>query len=806
MRRKHSKAPAKGWTGPASWMKREARAGDRLPYEAHVRDDTVRLRDGSLLRAIYVPGLTFETEEADTLNHHQSVREVLFRSALDSRFVIYHHVIRRAVEVELPGHFEQPFAKALNDRWQHHLAERRLFSNEQFITVVRRAPRGKLGWIEKLSRQAAPVSASGPEDQRALDAVVTSLLAGLQAHGARSLGCYPSGGAKGSEILELLSALYNGELRPVLAPRQIDLGDHLPYSRVSFGLDAIEIRSPKTRSFGGILSLKEYPPSTHAGIMDAVLRAPHELVLTETFAPVERQIARERIDLALRRLKATDDDGVTERTEMRAAKDWLSAGAVGFGDHHLSLLVRSSDLRSLDQALADVATSLADIGAVAVREDVNLEPAFWAQFPGNESYIVRRSLISTANAASFISLHGFPMGQAGGNHWGPATTVLETTSSSPYFFNFHEGDLGHFSVIGPSGSGKTVVMNFLAAQAQKHGPRLVFFDKDRGAEIFIRALGGHYARLTPGERTGFNPLALKDSPTTRAFLREWLGCLLEAKTAEERATIAAAVDACYENDAAFRRLRYFRELLCGGSRPREDDLAARLAPWINNGEHAWLFDNARDELNLECPTLGFDMTALLDDPRLRTPAMMYLFFRIDARLDGHPTVILIDEGWKALDDQIFVARIRDWLKTLRKRNAIVGFGTQSASDALTSRISSALVEQTATMIFMPNPKAQEEDYCGGFRLTRHELELIRSLPAHSRCFLVRHANHSVVVRLDLSSMPDILLVLSGREATVRQLDQLRTALGDEPERWYEALTGSRWPGFEDAPYVLEAAE
>ena len=120
------------------------------------------------------------------------------------------------------------------------------------------------------------------------------------------------------------------------------------------------------------------------------------------------------------------------------------------------------------------------------------------------------------------------------------------------------------------------------------------------------------------------------------------------------------------------------------------------------------------------------MTALLENPRLRTPVMMYLFHRIDERLDGQPTMILIDEGWKALDDEVFAARIRDWLKTLRKRNALVGFATQSARDALDSRISTALVEQTATMIFMPNARARAEDYCDGFGLTEHELSLIRT--------------------------------------------------------------------------------
>jgi type IV secretion system protein VirB4 len=455
-------------------------------------------------------------------------------------------------------------------------------------------------------------------------------------------------------------------------------------------------------------------------------------------------------------------------------------------------------LPRLDDAMAACAAALDDTGAIAVREDTNLEPAFWAQFPGNEEYIVRRALISSANMAGFGSFHGFALGQASGNHWGDAVTLLETTSATPFFFNFHHGDLGNFSVIGPSGSGKTVVMNFLAAQAQKFKPRTILFDKDRGAELFIRGIGGRYDRIAPGQPTGFNPLSLPDTPANRAFLRDWLGVLLKAEGPEEYATISAAVDAAYANDSRLRRLRHFRELLAGARRPEPGDLADRLAAWIGDasgegGEHAWLFDNERDALDLDTRVLGFDMTALLENPRLRTPVMMYLFHRIDERLDGQPTMILIDEGWKALDDEVFAARIRDWLKTLRKRNALVGFATQSARDALESRISTALVEQTATMVFMPNSRARGEDYCEGFGLTDHELALIRSLPAHSRCFLVRQPDASVVVRLDLSGAPEVLTILSGREAAVRRLDLLREAVGDDPAQWYPALTNRAWP-------------
>lgn len=803
------------WLGAAAWSAKEAHAGDRLPYARLVDAGTMLLRDGSLMGALQVPGLLFETEDTDALNAHAATREVMLRSNLDARFVMYHHVIRRRVSVELEASFPDALSAHIDKAWSNKLSSGSLFVNDQFITLVRRPARGKAGLAERAQKffrgRKGDAEEVDPKDIRSLRAALQALAASLGDYGAQPLGDYegPSGNVN-NELLELLSALYNGEMRPVRRPQDdTDIGNMLPYRRASFGIDAMETRGSTGADFAAMISLKDYPEATSPGLLDAMLRLPYEMVVTESFAPQERQTAREKIDLAIRRLRSADEEAQAERNDMMAARDELGAGSVGFGDHHLTVLVRERNLERLDDATASVAASLADTGAIAVREDTNLEPAFWGQFPGNESYLVRRALISTANMAGFGSFHGFALGQADGNHWGEAVTLLQTTSSTPFFFNFHHGDLGNFSVIGPSGSGKTVVMNFLAAQAQKFSPRTILFDKDRGAELFIRGIGGNYDRIRSGERTGFNPLAMPDTATNRGFLRDWLSVLLKAEGPEESALIAAAVDAAYANDPSLRRLRYFKELLSGSRRPQPGDLADRLSAWIEDGEYAWLFDNAEDKLDLTTRVMGFDMTALLENPKLRTPTMMYLFQRIDERLDGKPTMILIDEGWKALDDEVFAARIRDWLKTLRKRNALVGFATQSARDALDSRISTALVEQTATMVFMPNARARAEDYCEGFGLTEHEFALIKSLPAHSRCFLVRQPDASVVVRLDLSGSPEVLTMLSGRESTVRRLDLLREAVGDDPAQWYPALTNKAWPGSpaaQEDDFNWEAAE
>ena len=181
------------------------------------------------------------------------------------------------------------------------------------------------------------------------------------------------------------------------------------------------------------------------------------------------------------------------------------------------------------------------------------------------------------------------------------------------------------------------------------------------------------------------------------------------------------------------------------------------------------------------------MTAILDEPALRTPAMMYLFHRVEERLDGTPTIIVVDEGWKALDDDVFVRRIKDWEKTIRKRNGIVGFATQSAQDALESRIASAIIEQAATQIFMPNPKARAEDYIDGFGLTPHEY---RAGPHAPRQLALlpdqawhRQRRRAIQPHRRARHPYDPF----GTRAHRRLLDEIRQTSGDDPADWIPKL-------------------
>jgi type IV secretion system protein VirB4 len=776
---------------------KERAVAAHVPYVRHIDDNTLMLRGDMLIQCVKLDGLLFETADSDELNYRASLRAALLRAIGSSRLAVYHHLIRREVALDRDGPFADGFAKLVDDRWNARMQSRKLYSNELFLTIVRRPPPGRGGLMERLADKLGLGGGGIGEAQmraelRQLDSARDALMAALSPYSPRLLSVYDDGGGVKSEPLEFLGYLLNGAMQPVAVPVG-PVADYLPRRRISFGRDALELAAEGElpREFQAIISIKDYPADSLPGMFDDLYRLPVQINVSQSFAFVERRESVSRMNLAIRRMRSTEDEAISLRNELVQAKDAVAAGRTLFGEHHMTIAVRADTLHKLDNDVAEISALLADLGIVAVRENIGLEPSFWAQLPGNFPYIARRALISADNFAGFASLHNFPSGRAQGNHWGDAVTLFETTSAGPYFFNFHNTDLGNFTIIGPSGSGKTVVLNFLLAQALRYDPKVIFFDKDRGAELFIRALGGQYDRVAPDSPVALNPLLLPNTPVNLQFLMDWIGLLADGLTSEEQALVRQALAINFDQPPMRRRLRHFVTLLRGHAKPSADDLFARLQPWWGDGELAWLFDNAEDGTDLNQKIIGFDITSILDDPVARTPALLYFFHRVEERLDGQPTIIVIDEGWKALDDDIFVRRIKDWEKTIRKRNGIIGFATQSAQDALESKIAGAIIEQAATQIFMVNPRAQHDEYVGGFGLTDHEFALVRSLPDRAHCFLVKHGNDSVVVRLDLSGERDILTILSGREETVRKLDAMRSATGQLPDNWAERIMGAR---------------
>ena len=782
-------------------LRRERSLATHIPYIRHVSDSVIGLESGAVLSVIKLDGLFFQTEDQAELNMRASVQNTMIRALGSSRYSLWSTVLRREAKPSLGGRFSDPFCAALNDRYMASLAGKRMFTNEIYLTVIRSGMRGALGAAASVWRLLDRPQVGEQGSREAIDEleeVVGNITRELQKYGARRLGIVYRDGQACSEPCEFFNTILScGVARPMRLPRMA-LRNYLGTSRLHFSKRTLQAQAPTEADhrFGAMLSIKEYPPFSGPGMLDGLLQVNHEFILTQSFTIADKPIAQERIARLQRQIRASDEAGSSVETDIDYALDSLVNQEAVFGYHHFSLLCLSHDLEGIDKAVSELGACLTDMNVTWLREDLNMEASFWAQLPGNHSYIARAAMLSSANFSGFSSMHNFATGQATGLHWGLPISILETTSQTPYWFNFHQRDIGHFLVTGPTGSGKTVALTFLLAQAFRVAPepKAVFFDKDRGAEIFVRAVDGNYEVLEPGTPTGFNPLQLTNTPGNREFLLRLLKVMLEPGggggfSQEDDDTLERAIGRICQEPVEQRTLANLCGLLMGRSRSNANDLQARLRPWFE-GEKAWLFNAPRDALSFSNRRLfGFDMTHILDNAEMRTPALMYLYHRLDELLTGDPVLIFMDEGWKLLQDPTFSSYIVDKMKTIRKLNGIVGFGTQSAADIAKSPQSHTLIEQSSTNLHFPNPRADEASYIHRFGLSAKEFGFIRNTPPERRTFLIKHGNDSVIARLDLSAMPDIVKVLSGRKETVEACAALRSRVGNDPAKWLPLFCG-----------------
>ena len=759
-----------------------------LPYARHVNDHIIALDNGEYMAVFALDGIAFETADIATINDWHEKLNGAWRTLAHERLAVMVHTVLR-IERDYPdGTFRSDFARDLDAAYRARVLAKRMFVNEHFLTLIYRPA---VGVADKAASSVFSLFRRDSAEEAEDDIVQTFSDVLRDAEklfgrvNARLLRTYEHNGLLFSAPMELLQRIMTADRRRVPIVRG-HLGRAIYSDRIIFGAELFEIREPGGSRCGGILAVREHAARSFPGQLNALLEANFEFVLAQGFAFLGKQMGIETARRKRAQMSATDDAAFSQQAELEGLMDDLQSNRSVAGEHHLALAVFGESPKILAEHMSVARAALSESGIVAAREDLALEAAYWSMLPGNFEWRTRPATINSRNFAALAPMHTYPVGSREGNHWGDAIALVKTTANSPFYFNFHFGDVGHTLILGPSGAGKTVIQNFLLAEAEKTGARMAFIDKDRGAEIFVRAAGGTYLTLRSGEVSGFAPLkALEDTPRNKEFLGAWLRQLVTPEKGElspvDLYQLSQALEAVWRLPRELRSLAAVRSQL---DQTSMEGIGARLDRWTRSGEFGWVFDNEADTLALDARLMGFDMTDFLENDAIRPPLMSYLFHRLDDIIDGKPAIIDIDEFWKALGDPAFRGFARDGLKTYRKRNAMMMFGTQSPADALKSDIAETIIEQCATKILLPNPNAQARDYVGGLNLTEAEFRLIKiDLSPESRRFLVKQGHDSVVVELDLNGMDDELAVLSGRQGTVALLDELRAEHGDDPADW-----------------------
>ncbi|MDO6758048.1 hypothetical protein Q4598_17555 [Phaeobacter inhibens] len=746
---------------------REHLAVRHIPYVSALTDDVMLLRDGDLMASFVVEGIAASTaDEADVDALVLAMGQAVAQTQPDMGF--YVHRFSMGIQPELvpvDPHVSE-FAAELDKRWQSHIGDMGLRSRQMMISITMRPSKAASAWARFVS--------GGKNNQRdglekrinRLNEAVDYVMEALRPASPARLT------VSGGEWIGLLRSTMTGQF--FVSPPSggfRPLADMIATSRIDFNNDTFTVLgsdSTETR-FGAVFSVKDYPSNTRAGIFDR-FDLPYDLVVTQSFTPTDPITTQERINRTIKQMSAADDAAISLRDQLVDAADDVASGRISMGLHHATISVFAHSEAELDTAAAAIRTAGQKAQSVVVREDMGARTAFFAQHPGNYSYRARAAMISSQNFADLTALHAMASGLAQSETpWGEAVTVLPDIQGEPYRFNFHlpgnlgDRTVGHTLVVGMTGAGKTLGAMFLLSQVSRLNPRIIAFDKDRGMEMPIRALGGTYSAVRMGEPTGFNPFAAEADERGTAWLTHWLESTLSNQgdlSAVQREALSNATRANRDTDPSLRTMRHFRSQL----RSVDDggDLHTRLGIW-DDGQYGWLFSGETEDttLSFDRDVTAFDLTEIFDSQEVRTAWLAYVFRRIERVIeDERPTILLIDEAWKVLDDPFFEAMLKDWALTLRKKNVAMVLMTQRVDHLRQSAAGGSILESCVTTIVYPNTRFTEEEVAP-LKLTDAETSIVTASTAGGRFALIRSGDVSTVANMDLSALGPLLRVLGG---------------------------------------------
>lgn len=494
------------------------------------------------------------------------------------------------------------------------------------------------------------------------------------------------------------------------------------------------------------LTILGFPASTLPGILDELNRQGFSYRWTTRFiamdkAEAEKLLAKKRRHWFAKRksvaavLRETlfneqaalvDNDADNKAVDADAALQELGSDLVSFGYVTTTITVAHEDRSIVDENIRIAERIINGRGFTAIKESLNAVEAWLGSLPGHPYANVRQPILHTLNLAHMVPLSAVWAGEDTNHHLSAPTLIqAQTDGTTPFRLNLHVGDVGHSLVVGPTGAGKSVLLSLLALQWQRYERAQVFiFDKGRSARAATLCMGGAHIDLGSSHAPSLQPLKDIDTESGASFAADWLAGLCEnegvSMTPDLKANLWDAVQSLSSAPEQERTLTGLTLLL------QDETLKSALHPFTLEGPHGRLLDADHESLTLS-NTVCFEMEELMHANGAVAPVITYLFHRLEECFDGKPTLLILDEAWLFLDDPMFAARIREWLKTLRKKNVAVVFATQSLADIANSSIAPALIESCPTRIFLPNERAQEPQTKAiyeQFGLNTRQIELI----------------------------------------------------------------------------------
>ena len=553
------------------------------------------------------------------------------------------------------------------------------------------------------------------------------------------------------------------------------------------------------RNFIQVVAIEGFPLESTPGILSALGELPCEYRWSSRFIFMDQHESIKHLDKFRKKWRqkvrgffdqvfntntgAVDQDALSMVGDAEAAIAEVNSGLIAVGYYTSVVVLMDEDRDKLEQSARQVEKAINRLGFAARVETINTLEAYLGSLPGHGVENVRRPLINTMNLADLLPTSTIWTGSASAPcpmypPLSPALMHCVTHGSTPFRLNLHVRDLGHTFMFDPTGAGKSTHLGIIAAQLRRYKGMSIFaFDKGMSMYPLTKATGGlHFTVAADDDKLAFCPLQFLETKGDRAWAMEWIDTILALNGVEttpaQRNEIGNAVMSMHASGA--RTLSEFSVTI------QDEAIREAIRQYTVDGSMGHLLDAEEDGLSLSDFTT-FEIEELMNlGEKFALPVLLYLFRRIERSLKGQPAVIILDEAWLMLGHPAFRAKIREWLKVLRKANCLVLMATQSLSDAANSGILDVIVESTATKIFLPNVYARDEDTAALYRrmgLNARQIEILATAVPKRQYYYVSE-NGRRLYDLALGPLALAFVGASDKES-VATIKHMEARFGDE---------------------------
>lgn len=726
------------------------RMTDYLPWVIPLEDGTIINKNGSITK-IYKYKCDDMEHQTDFMlfMHRHKINDIFKR--LDERFVLHIDSIRKKSTEYPDSKFKEKIFQEMDDLRKENYLNGRYFESENYLSITYFPPKDKENKIKELFYTSASKNHSEEILEKYYEELGNVIL--LLKENFLEIDELTA-----DETVTYLHTCFSGDYRKIKYIKKQYLDGYISDVDIKLNSNPKQIGNKYLK----VLSILSYIDQNECSMFDDISKLGIEYRWSNRFIYISREKSikisedyqkawnSERTGTRSKLVdKAIDGEQVLEESEyaneMKQQAAELSndtrKGVFKAGYYSFNIVLLNEDLKLLNENVKEIMTIINNLGFVAVEETVNCLESFFGTMPGNVEHGIRNPLLTTYNLFSFVPITGDWAGSKFNKYLKRESLIKCQSGENSSFdinLNARGGDVFHTLMLGMTGAGKSVALNTLAYQSKKYGARVIIFDKGGSSRVTTRACGGKFYNIGKDD-ISFQPLRYIDKDSEKEWALEWILTILKSEN--------------FQVTPEFKG--YITEALTNlSSQPEEARTITSLALLLQNSElynilklytrdekegiYGKYFDNDKDDIRDDNLWQVFEMENIFNSKMINV-MLMYLFHRIETELfpgedtdpnNTIPTLLIIDEGWGVLQQDYFRSKLKDYFKTLRKKQVWVVLATQSLSDIAKSSIKDVILESCPTKIYLPNrdlaPGSQIEELYYEFGLNEREIALIRS--------------------------------------------------------------------------------